>query len=64
MLTDEGDISNYLGVNIKKNSYGNFELSLSHLVEKIKTMSDLKFPQVLKQERHPLGKHYIIKTDI
>ena len=34
-LTDEGDISNYLGVNIKKNPDGTFELLQSHLVEKI-----------------------------
>ena len=35
MLTGEGDISHYLGFNIKKNSYGTFELSQSHTVEKI-----------------------------
>ena len=35
MLTYEGDISNYLGVNIKKNSDGIFELLQYHLVEKI-----------------------------
>ena len=34
-MTDEGDISNYLGVNIKKNSYGTFKLSQSHMVDKI-----------------------------
>ena len=27
MLTDEGDISNYIEVNIKKSTYGTFELS-------------------------------------
>ena len=35
MLIDEGDISNYIGVNIKKHSYGTFELLQSHLAEKI-----------------------------
>ena len=35
MLTDKGDISNYLGVNIKKNSDDTLKLSQSHLVEKI-----------------------------
>ena len=35
VLTDEGDISNHLGVKIKKNSDGTFELFKSHLVEKI-----------------------------
>ena len=34
MLTDEGDISIFIGVNNKKNSDGTFELSQSHLVEK------------------------------
>ena len=34
-LTDEGNISYYLGFNIKKKSDGTFEVSLSHLVEKI-----------------------------
>ena len=32
LLTDEVDISNYLGVNINKNSYGTFKLLKSHLV--------------------------------
>ena len=31
VFTDEGDISNDLGVNIMKNSYGTFELLQSHL---------------------------------
>ena len=35
VLTDEGDISNYFGVNIKINSDGTFKLSLLHLVDKI-----------------------------
>ena len=34
-LPDEVDISNYLGVNIKKKSDGSFELSQSYLVDKI-----------------------------
>ena len=35
MLIYEGDKSNYRGVNIKKNSDGTFNLSQSHLMEKI-----------------------------
>ena len=35
VLTDEGDISNYLGVEIDKSSDGTFKLSQSNLVEKI-----------------------------
>ena len=34
VLTDEGDISDYIGVNINKNSYETFNLSQSHLVGK------------------------------
>ena len=34
-LTDKGDLSNSIRVNIKKNSYGIFELSQSNLVDKI-----------------------------
>ena len=33
VLIDEGDLSNYLGVNIKENSDGTFELSQFHLVK-------------------------------
>ena len=36
VLTDEGDISNYLGVDINKSSYGTFKLSQSYLVEEIR----------------------------
>ena len=35
VLIYKGDISNYPGVNMKKNSYDKLELSLSHLVDKI-----------------------------
>ena len=35
MFTDEGDISNYPGVNIKKNLDGTFGLSQSHLMDRI-----------------------------
>ena len=35
MLKDERDVSNYLGVNIKKKSYEAFELLQLHLVNKI-----------------------------
>ena len=32
VLTNEGDISNYLGINTKINSDGKFELTQSHLM--------------------------------
>ena len=35
VLKYEGDISNYLGVNITKKSYGTLKLLQLHLVEKI-----------------------------
>ena len=34
-MTDKGYLLKYIGVDIKKNSYGTFELSQLHLVEKI-----------------------------
>ena len=34
MLTDEGDKSNFLGVNIKRNPEETFKLSQSHLAKK------------------------------
>ena len=42
VLTDEGYISNYIEVKIKKNSYGTFELSQSHPVEKIRNHGGLE----------------------
>ena len=35
VLTEEVDISNYLGVDIKRNSYEKFKLSYSQLVDKV-----------------------------
>ena len=51
LLTDEGDISNYLGFNIKKNSFGTFELSELHLVEKIMKHVGLTVSSSLKAKR-------------
>ena len=48
VLKDEGDISNYLGVTIKKNSYGTIELSQAHLVDKIVDHVKLKVSGSLK----------------
>ena len=56
MLTDEGDISNYLGVYIKKNSDGTFKLSQSHLVEKIINHIGLEVFVSLKKRETPTGK--------
>ena len=64
VLKDDGDISIYLDVNTKKNSDGTFELSQSHLVEKLSNKSDLKCTQVLKQDRSPLENRYFIKTNL
>ena len=62
MLTDEGDISNYLGVNIKKNSDSTFELSQSHMVEKIINHVGLEVSASLKARE--LENHYCIKTNL
>ena len=58
VLKDDGDISNYLEVKTKNNSDGTFELSQSHLVEKLSNKSDLKCMQVLKQDISPLETRY------
>ena len=62
VLTDEGDISNYLGVKIKKYSYGTLELSQSHLVEKIINHVGLEVSTSLKSietpDRKPLLHKY------
>ena len=68
VLTDEGNISNYLGVNIKKNSYGAFELLQSYLVEKIINHVRLTLYESLKSIEKPAGKlplhkdEYIIRS--
>ena len=64
MLKYEGDISNYLGVNIKKNSNGTFKLSQFHLVEKIINCVGLTVSMGLNPRETPDGKYYCIKTDL
>ena len=56
MLTYEGDISNYLGVNIRKKSDGTFKLSQLHLVEKLINHVRLEFSLILKARDTPTGK--------
>ena len=55
VLTNEGDISNYLEVNINKNLDGTFELSKSHLVEKIINHVGIKVSACLKSRETPYG---------
>ena len=56
-MTEEGDISNYLGVNMKKNSDETFKLSKSHKVDKIINCVGLeKCPRVLKARETHAGK--------
>ena len=64
MLTDEGDISNYLEVNIKKNYDGTFELSQLHLVEKIINRVGLTVSVILKSIETPDGNHYFINMNL
>ena len=61
MLIYEGDISNYLGVNIKKTFYGKFELSQSHLVEKIINHLGLKVSEILESIDTTSGKPLLHK---
>ena len=62
MLTDEGYISNYLGVNIKKNSDRKFKLSQSHLVENVTNHVGLKVSASLKAREPPDVKPLLHKT--
>ena len=61
MLKYEGYISNYLGVNIKKHSYGMFKLSKLYLVEKIINHVRLIVSKSLKSRETPTGKPLLHK---
>ena len=49
-MTDEGDISNYLGLNIRNNSDGTFEILQPHFIEKIISHIDIIFSARLKHK--------------
>ena len=61
MLTDEGDILNYLGVNIQKNPGGTFELLQSHLAKKIINHVGLTLSASIKSRETPAGKPLLNK---
>ena len=61
MLTDEGDISNFLGVVINKNSDRAFKFSQLHLVEKIINHVGLIVPASLNSIETPAGKTLLHK---
>ena len=63
MLTAEGDISNYLGVNINKISYGTFELSQFHLVDKIINHVGLTVSTGIKARETPSVKPFLNKEE-
>ena len=63
MLSYKGGISNYLGVNIKKNSDETFELSQSHLVYKIINYVGLEVSTSLKSRDTPTGKPLLHKDE-
>ena len=63
MLIDKGDISNYLGFNIKKISDGTFELLQSHPIEKIINHVVLAVSASLKSIEVPTGKPLIYKDE-
>ena len=56
MLTNEGDISNCLGVNINRNSDGTFELSQLHRLEKIINHVRIEVSAIIKERERPSGK--------
>ena len=64
VLKDKGCISNYLGVNIKKNSDGTFELYQSHLVEKIINHVGLIVSASIKCIETPAVNHYYINMNL
>ena len=61
MFTDEEDVQNYIGVNIKKNLYGAFELSQSHMVNKLFNHVGLAVSAILKSIDKPTGKPLLNK---
>ena len=58
MLTDEVDISNYLGVNINKNLDGPFKLSQLKLLEIIINRVGLPVSANIKSINMPAENHY------
>ena len=63
MLTYEGDISNYIGFNIKKKWYGIFELSQPHQVEKMISHVGLTVYVRLKTRDKSTGKPLLNKDE-
>ena len=59
-LTDEGNISNYLGVDFKRNPDGSFELRQPYLIDRIIKALDL--PEGMNPSKNPAVKHHFIKT--
>ena len=60
-MEDEGDISNYLGVNIKINPDGTLEISQSHMVEKIINRVGITVSESLKARETLVGKPLLHK---
>ena len=56
MFTDERDLSNYIGFNIKEKLDGTFKLLQSHLVEKIINRVGITVSTSLKARDTPTGK--------
>ena len=63
LFTDEGDISNYLGVNINNNLDGTFKLSQLHLVGKIINHPRFMLPSSTKLKEKPAGKSLLNKDE-
>ena len=61
MLAYEGDISNYLGFDMKKKPDWTFKLSQSHLMEKITNHVELTVYASLKARETPSGKPILYK---
>ena len=63
VLIDGGDLSNYIGVNFKKNSYGTFKLLQFQLVDKIINHVGLTVSASLKCREIPTRKPLLHKDE-
>ena len=63
LLTDEGYVYNYLGVDTKKKSYWTFNLLKSHLVGKIINHVRITVSESFKYREMPAGKLLLHKDE-
>jgi hypothetical protein len=57
-LEDQGDLANYLGLEIKKDHNGNFTITQPHLIQKILVTAGLDGATLLTLSRLPLPESF------